>query len=170
MVRWLLMSSPPRILIVEDEPIVAADLSAQLERLNYQPVGRAASGAQAIALAGELRPDLVLMDIRLEGAMDGVEAATERSSHPAVISGTATTMASTPAAAMAGPMPQRWAIHSVAMGAMAPPRNPAKVSGPKVKMPMSGSGCSHVPYLASCTVMTGRSEGDVDLNSRTAAI
>ena len=67
----------PRILIVEDEPIVAADLSAQLEQLNCQPVGRAASGAQAIALAGELRPDLVLMDIRLEGAMDGVEAATE---------------------------------------------------------------------------------------------
>ena len=67
----------PRILIVEDEPIVAADLSAHLKRLNYQPVGRAASGAQAIALAGELRPDLVLMDIRLEGAMDGVEAATE---------------------------------------------------------------------------------------------
>ena len=67
----------PRILIVEDEPIVADDLSAQLERLNYQPVGPAASGAQAIALAGELRPDLVLMDIRLEGDMDGVEAVTQ---------------------------------------------------------------------------------------------
>ena len=65
----------PRILIVEDEPIVAADLSAHLKRLHYQPVGRAASGAQAIALAGELRPDLVLMDIRLEGDMDGVDAA-----------------------------------------------------------------------------------------------
>jgi signal transduction histidine kinase/DNA-binding response OmpR family regulator len=65
----------PRILIVEDEPIVAADLSAHLKRLHYQTVGRAASGAQAIALAGELRPDLVLMDIRLEGDMDGVDAA-----------------------------------------------------------------------------------------------
>ena len=65
----------PRILIVEDEPIVAADLSAHLKRMNYQPVGWATSGAQAIALAGELRPDLVLMDIRLEGDMDGVDAA-----------------------------------------------------------------------------------------------
>ena len=65
----------PRILIVEDEPIVAADLSAHLKRLHYQPVGRAASGAQAIALADELRPDLVLMDIQLEGDMDGVDAA-----------------------------------------------------------------------------------------------
>jgi len=62
----------PRILIVEDEPIVAADLSAHLKRLHYQTVGQAASGAQAIALAGELRPDLVLMDIRLEGDMETV--------------------------------------------------------------------------------------------------
>jgi len=65
----------PRILIVEDEPIVAADLSAHLKRMNYQPAGWAVSGEQAIDLAGELRPDLVLMDIRLEGDMDGVDAA-----------------------------------------------------------------------------------------------
>ena len=67
----------PRILIVEDEPLVATDLSAHLYRLGYQPVGQVASGARAIALAGELRPDLVLMDIRLEGPMDGVDAALE---------------------------------------------------------------------------------------------
>ena len=67
----------PRILIVEDERIVAADISARLKQMGYQPVGQAASGEKAIALAGELRPDLVLMDIRLEGEMDGVAAANE---------------------------------------------------------------------------------------------
>ena len=67
----------PRILIVEDERIVAADISARLKQMGYQPVGQAASGEKAIALAGELRPDLVLMDIRLEGEMDGIAAANE---------------------------------------------------------------------------------------------
>jgi two-component system, cell cycle sensor histidine kinase and response regulator CckA len=67
----------PLILIVEDEQIVAADLSARLKRMGYQPVGSAARADQAVALAGELRPDLVLMDIRLEGGTDGVAAARE---------------------------------------------------------------------------------------------
>ena len=67
----------PRILIVEDERIVATDLSKRLKAMGYEPVGRAASGEQAIALAGELKPDLVLMDIRLEGEMDGIAAAQE---------------------------------------------------------------------------------------------
>ena len=67
----------PRILIVEDERITAADISARLKQMGYQPVGQAASGEQAIALAGELRPDLVLMDIQLEGEMDGIAAANE---------------------------------------------------------------------------------------------
>ncbi len=67
----------PRILIVEDEEIVAADLSSQLQRLNYQPLGPATTGAQALALAEELRPDLVLMDILLKGPMDGITAAQE---------------------------------------------------------------------------------------------
>jgi C4-dicarboxylate-specific signal transduction histidine kinase/DNA-binding response OmpR family regulator len=63
------------ILIVEDELIVAQDLRNRLGLLGYRVVGSAASGADAIALADELRPDLVLMDIQLEGAMDGVAAA-----------------------------------------------------------------------------------------------
>ena len=66
-----------RILIVEDEPIVAINLHEQLEDLGYQPVGPAASGEAAITLAGELRPDLVLMDIQLEGDLDGIAAARE---------------------------------------------------------------------------------------------
>jgi DNA-binding NarL/FixJ family response regulator/two-component sensor histidine kinase len=63
-----------RILIVEDEFVVAEDLAGMLERLGYEVAGRAAEGGKAIAIACELRPDLVLMDIRLRGLMDGVEA------------------------------------------------------------------------------------------------
>ena len=63
------------ILIVEDEAIVAADLVARLGRLGYTVSGSAACGEDAIALACAQRPQLVLMDIRLAGEMDGVEAA-----------------------------------------------------------------------------------------------
>ncbi|RJX29678.1 MAG: PAS domain S-box protein [Desulfurivibrio sp.] len=63
------------VLIVEDEAIIAADLAAKLQRLGYGIAGIAAGGEEAVRLAGQLRPHLVLMDIRLEGAMDGVAAA-----------------------------------------------------------------------------------------------
>lgn len=65
----------PRILVVEDEVIVAMDLAMQLRELGFEPVGHATRGEQAIALAGQLRPDLVLMDVQLAGAMDGISAA-----------------------------------------------------------------------------------------------
>jgi PAS domain S-box-containing protein len=65
------------ILIVEDERVVARDLQNRLTRMGYRVVGVTRSGAEAIQLATELRPDLVLMDIRLEGVMDGVTAAQE---------------------------------------------------------------------------------------------
>ena len=71
------MNSHPQILIVEDEPIVAADLKVRLELLGCQVVGAVPSGEKAVALAEQRRPDLVLMDIRLEGRMDGIEAAQE---------------------------------------------------------------------------------------------
>jgi CheY-like chemotaxis protein len=64
-----------RILVVEDESIVQLDLQQQLRRLGHTIAGSAVSGEEAIAKAAELQPDLVLMDIRLEGPMDGVEAA-----------------------------------------------------------------------------------------------
>jgi signal transduction histidine kinase/DNA-binding response OmpR family regulator len=67
--------SKARILVVEDEAIVAADLANKLEQLGYQVVDSTDTGEEAIRLAGELRPSLVLMDIRLAGAVDGVEAA-----------------------------------------------------------------------------------------------
>lgn len=63
--------------MVEDESIVARDILAQLLELGYDHVGHATTGVQAISLAGELRPDLVLMDIQLAGAMDGIVAAQE---------------------------------------------------------------------------------------------
>ncbi|MCX6899244.1 MAG: response regulator [Verrucomicrobia bacterium] len=69
------MNEHPRVLVVEDEPIVAADLKVRLDMLGCKVVGSAASGEKALVLAGQLLPDLVLMDIRLEGAMDGIEAA-----------------------------------------------------------------------------------------------
>ncbi len=60
---------------MEDEYIVARDIQQQLADLGYDPVGHTALGEQAIILAGELKPDLVLMDIQLAGTMDGIEAA-----------------------------------------------------------------------------------------------
>jgi diguanylate cyclase (GGDEF)-like protein/PAS domain S-box-containing protein len=66
-----------RILVVEDESIVALDIQDRLEALGYDVPGVCASGEKAIASADTLRPDLVLMDIQLQGRMDGVEAANE---------------------------------------------------------------------------------------------
>jgi PAS domain S-box-containing protein len=63
------------ILIVEDEAIVAEDLAQKLNRLGYEVQGITATGEDAVMLARDEPPDLVLMDIRLQGRMDGVEAA-----------------------------------------------------------------------------------------------
>ncbi len=63
------------IVIVEDERVIALHLKRQLEALGYRVAAMVASAEQAIEQAGELRPDLVLMDIHLEGARDGIEAA-----------------------------------------------------------------------------------------------
>ncbi len=64
-----------QILVVEDEQIVANDIKMILQRLGYVVSGMASSGEDAIKKAEEINPDLVLMDIVLEGKMDGVEAA-----------------------------------------------------------------------------------------------
>jgi CheY-like chemotaxis protein len=64
-----------RILIVEDERLIAIDLQRRLTRLGYTVVALAASGMEAIQQALALQPDVVLMDIRLQGNMDGIEAA-----------------------------------------------------------------------------------------------
>ncbi len=64
-----------KILIVEDEGIIAMDIRNQLEGFGYEVVGTAFSGGQAITLATEHLPDLVIMDIVLKGQMDGISAA-----------------------------------------------------------------------------------------------
>ena len=66
---------PPRILIVEDERIVAADLQEVLNGLGYDAYGIASSGAEAMAIARAKRPDIALMDIRIDGQIDGIEVA-----------------------------------------------------------------------------------------------
>ncbi|MFT3869401.1 MAG: ATP-binding protein [Nibricoccus sp.] len=66
---------PPKILITEDEYIVALDLKLRLNRLGFEVAGIAASGDDAILQNQTARPDLILMDIQLYGDMDGIEAA-----------------------------------------------------------------------------------------------
>ena len=71
------MTTPdkPRILVVEDEMLVARDILEQLVLLGYEPVGHTTRGEDALRLAGQLQPNLVLMDIQLAGTMDGIAAA-----------------------------------------------------------------------------------------------
>ena len=63
------------ILVVEDEGIIAEDIKQTLTKLGYAVLKTASSGENAIRYAQELQPDLVLMDIKLKGEMDGIEAA-----------------------------------------------------------------------------------------------
>jgi len=75
-----------RILVVEDEGVVALDIAHALTQMGYVVTGTAASGEQAVRLAEETHPDMVLMDIRLRGTMDGIEAASQiRLQHSASI-------------------------------------------------------------------------------------
>ena len=67
----------PQILLVEDDSIIVMELEDRLYTLGYAVCTATAYGEEAIDKAAELGPDLVLMDIRLKGAMDGIEAAAE---------------------------------------------------------------------------------------------
>ena len=69
--------SSARILVVEDERITAEDIKDGLKSLGYKVPAVVHSGEEAVRKAMELQPDLVLMDIKLEGKMDGIEAATQ---------------------------------------------------------------------------------------------
>lgn len=64
-----------RIVVVEDETIVAMDLTATLKGIGCTVLAVVDNGIDAIETAIAQKPDLVLMDIRLKGAMDGIEAA-----------------------------------------------------------------------------------------------
>ena len=65
------------ILLVEDENIIAMDIQQRLENLGYRVVGHVASGADALVAAAEKKPDLILMDIKIRGQMDGIETASQ---------------------------------------------------------------------------------------------
>lgn len=65
----------PRILIVEDDPLMADNLALHLEQAGYEVVGQTDKGEDGIELTRSLNPDLVMMDIVLKGEMDGIEAA-----------------------------------------------------------------------------------------------
>ena len=67
----------PRILIVEDEGLVALDLKNRLESFGYEVSDMLSSGEMAVEKIETLRPDLVLMDIMLSGEMDGIMTAEE---------------------------------------------------------------------------------------------
>ncbi len=64
-----------KILVTEDEGIVAADIEDRLRSLGYQVTATCSSGAEALQRIEETRPDLVLMDIMIQGDMDGIETA-----------------------------------------------------------------------------------------------
>jgi PAS domain S-box-containing protein len=65
----------PKILIVEDDPVTVMYLQEMLELRRYRVIGSAPNGPDAIVLAGREQPDLILMDVMLEGDMDGIDTA-----------------------------------------------------------------------------------------------
>ncbi|WKK65574.1 LytR/AlgR family response regulator transcription factor [Lutimonas zeaxanthinifaciens] len=71
------MKSPAKILIVEDEMIIGANISLQLSKLGYDVTGIVSRGEEAITHLKQNRPDIVLMDIQLKGNMDGIETASK---------------------------------------------------------------------------------------------
>ena len=64
-----------KIMVVEDEVIIAASISQELQKSGYQVVAVAASAEQALAAIEKNRPELVLMDIRIRGPIDGIQTA-----------------------------------------------------------------------------------------------
>jgi DNA-binding response OmpR family regulator len=70
-------SPPPRALIVEDETLIAEELKERLSRLGFSVIAAVDTADEGIAIATREHPDLVLMDIRLRGKKDGVQAAKE---------------------------------------------------------------------------------------------
>jgi len=69
------MSPIPRILIVDDDSVIIHLITLMLQKKGYNIVGKISSGEEAVLKSADLNPDLVIMDIRLSGKMDGVTAA-----------------------------------------------------------------------------------------------
>lgn len=67
--------APKKILLVEDDDIIAKVEDWRLKNMGYEVAGRALSGVEAMDLVAKTRPDLVLMDINIQGEIDGIETA-----------------------------------------------------------------------------------------------
>ena len=78
------MAMAPTILIVEDERIIAEYFKVIVEHLGYPVCGIAGTADEAVRLAREEDPDIVFMDVRLDGTKDGVDAANEICEHKPV--------------------------------------------------------------------------------------
>ena len=65
-----------RVLIVEDEVLIRKHIGSMITKVGHTIVGETSSGEEAVELAKSLMPDLIFMDIRLSGAMSGIDAAT----------------------------------------------------------------------------------------------
>ena len=65
----------PKILIVDDEWLTRLEIEGMLTDLGYDVAGQAETGAEAVAMARELNPDLILMDVKMPGEMNGIDAA-----------------------------------------------------------------------------------------------
>ena len=64
-----------RVMIVEDEAVVALHIRQELTKLGYTVAGTATAGEQALKMIEEVFPDIILMDIHIQGAIDGIETA-----------------------------------------------------------------------------------------------
>ncbi|MBT8302108.1 MAG: response regulator, partial [Maribacter sp.] len=69
------MENKVRILVVEDDMIIAAHISLQLTNLGYEITGIETRGEEAVEHANINTPDIILMDVNLRGALDGIETA-----------------------------------------------------------------------------------------------
>lgn len=69
-------ASAKRVLVAEDEAIIRLDLAEMLTEAGYEVVGQASDGEQAVALATSLKPDIVIMDVKMP-VMDGISAAAQ---------------------------------------------------------------------------------------------
>jgi DNA-binding response OmpR family regulator len=67
----------PRVLIIEDEALIAEELRERLSRIGFLVIAAVDSADEGISIATRERPDLILMDIRLRGRKDGIQAAQE---------------------------------------------------------------------------------------------
>ncbi len=70
-------AKPHRVLIAEDEALIRMDLAEMLREEGYEVVGEAGDGQEAVELAESLRPDLVIMDVKMPPRRDGIDAAAE---------------------------------------------------------------------------------------------